>query len=197
MKKWIKQITLNFLLVGFTVFASAEGRLFEVDPGHSTIAFGIRHLVTTVNGRFTDYSGTISYDEKVPARSKVNFVVKTASLTTENAMRDKDLRSANFFDVETYPEAKFLSTQITMLGKKKAKIKGNLTIRGITRGVVFDVDYLGKEKDPMGSLRTGFTAETTLSRKDYGLTWNKVLDSGGLLIGDEVKLKIDVEAIAR
>lgn len=185
------------LLTAVFIHSFAYAKEYDVDPNHSTIGFSIRHLVTTVNGRFTEFTGMVVYDAQLPKNSKVSFAVKTSSITTANDKRDTDLRSPNFFDVEKYPEATFTSTKVMPMGKNKAKVMGNLTIHGVTKPVAFDVEFLGAMKDPWGNQRAGFVATTTLDRKDFGITWNKVLDNGSLFVGNEVSMKIDVEAVEK
>lgn len=196
MSKILQQIRLLLLAIAFAGMAIAvQAKEYVVDPVHSSIGFSIRHLVTNVNGRFTDFKGTIDYDEATPENSSVKFTARISSINTQNEKRDADLRSSNFFDAEKFPEATFVSRKVIMIGKNKAKLIGDLTIHGITKSIVFDVDYLGEAKSPWGDLRAGFSAATTLDRRDFGIVWNKVLDNGGLLVGDEVKLHVDVEAI--
>jgi len=187
----------SILFMAISVLTAAFASDYQVDPGHSTIGFEIRHLFTTVHGRFTDFRGTIHYDKDKPQNSTVNFTVKINSLDTSNAMRDKDLRSPNFFDVDKFPEATFSSTRVVFTGNNQARLIGNLTIHGVTKPVGLDIEFLGEGKDPWGKTRGGFTATTTLSRKDFGIVWNKVMEGGDVLIGDTVNLKIDAEAIEK
>jgi polyisoprenoid-binding protein YceI len=193
-----KQIThpLAVLSLGLAAFvASAQGAVLEVDPAHSSVGFDIKHLVvSTVHGSFTNFSGTIDFDEKEMANTKIDFLVKADSINTANAKRDEHLRSADFFDVAKYPEAKFVSKSVKANGKNKFLLQGDLTMHGITKPVKFDLRSLGKVKDPYGVEKQMFQASTSLSRKEFGLTYNAALESGGMVLGDEVKLVIDVEA---
>jgi len=193
MKKFL--FVLVFSLIPLLSFAADP---ITIDKNHSNIEFSVKHLmISTVKGNFSDYSGTILYDEKNPALNQVNFVVKAQSINTSNAKRDEHLRSADFFDVTKFPEAKFVSTKISSSGNNTYKMEGNLQIKGVTKKVLFDVSYLGKAKDPMGVEKIAFSATTTISRKDFGITYNKVLEAGGVTIGDEVKLNIDIQAIVK
>lgn len=168
---------------------------YVVDKGHSEAAFQIRHLVSKVRGRFTDFTGTIQADPAKPEASSVQFTVKTASIDTANPDRDKDLRSPNFFDVEKLPEMTFKSTKMTAKGKDVYDVTGVLTLHGVAKEITLPVTYTGSAKDPWGNERAGFEASVTINRKDFGITWNKTLDSGGVLLGDEVLVAINIEAI--
>jgi len=174
--------------------STAAADTWVVDKQHSNVNFQIRHLVSKVSGRFTDFQGTIEADSAKPEASSVEFTIKAASIDTSVEARDKDLRSANFFEVEKYPEISFKSTKFVPKGKDQFDVTGKLTIRGVTKDVTLPVSYLGMVKDPWGNEKTGFELGLTLNRKDYGIVWNKALDSGGVLLGDEVTLNITLEA---
>jgi polyisoprenoid-binding protein YceI len=186
-----------FLMAGLAnllpVLASAIE--LEVDPAHSNVGFDIKHLVvSTVHGNFTDFTGAIDLNEKDPALSKVSFTVKTDSISTNNAKRDAHLKSADFFDAQKYPEAKFVSTGLKSKGKDSYVLDGDLTIHGVTKKAQLKLVSLGKVKDPYGVERRMFQASTDIVRKDYGLTYNAALESGGVVIGEIAKLTIDVES---
>ena len=168
---------------------------FKVDKAHSSADFKIRHLMSNVTGRFGDFDATIEIDRGNPAASTVEFTIDAASINTANDNRDKHLRSADFFDVEQYPTIAFKSTKIEPAGKDRYNVTGNLTMRGVTKVVTLPVAFLGFGKDPWGNERAGFEIETTLDRKDYGITWNKALDAGGYLLADDVKVTINLEAV--
>jgi len=172
-------------------------RTFSVDKAHSETAFQVRHLVTRVRGRFNDFEGTIEVDEENPAGSSVEVTIQAASVDTSQPDRDAHLRSADFFSVEQFPTLSFKSTGVAARGSDTYQVTGDLTIHGVTRQVVVPVTFLGFAKDPWGNLRAGFEAELTINRKDYGLTWNAALETGGFLVGDEVKISLSVQAIAK
>lgn len=170
---------------------------YKVDKAHTTVSFKIRHLFTNVAGRFDDFDGVVTFDPAAFADSTVSGTVQVASINTNNEKRDTHLRSADFFDVEKYPTITFKSTKVTDVdeAKKTAKLHGNLTMHGVEKPIVLDVAYLGTGKDPWGNTRGGFTATTQLNRKDFGITWNETLESGGLLLGEEVEVEIDFEGM--
>jgi polyisoprenoid-binding protein YceI len=171
---------------------SAE--VYSIDPGHSEVSFTVRHMVTKVRGRFNDFAGKINMDPKNLAASSVDFHVKTTSIDTAVADRDKHLRTADFFDVEKYPEISFKSDSIKATGKDKYAVTGTLTLHGVSKKVTLPVSFLGQAKDPWGSTRAGFETSTTINRKDYGIVWNKAVDNGGVLLGDDVMVDINIEA---
>ena len=170
-------------------------RTYRIDKAHSEAIFQVRHLVTKVRGRFTDFEGTIEYNEANPDQSSVNFTIQATSVDTAEPDRDKHLRTADFFDVEQFPTITFRSTRITRRGNDTFDVTGQLTMHGVTREVVLPVAHMGKAKDPWGGERIGFEAETTLNRKDYGLNWNAMLEAGGFLVGDEVKVSLEIQAV--
>ncbi len=169
---------------------------WQIDPSHSAIGFSVRHMVVSkTRGRFTKWSGQIRFDAKNPAASSVEVTLDPASIDTADAQRDAHLRSPDFFDVEKYPVATFRSTKVEDRGGDKYRITGDLTIHGVTRPVVLEANYEGSGKDPWGGERAGFLATTNIDRRDFGLEWNKALDTGGLLVGEKVELTLEVEAI--
>ena len=171
-------------------------RTYTIDKAHSETEFQVRHLVTKVRGRFNDFEGTILADEQNPSRSSVKVTIQAASVDTSQPDRDTHLRSADFFSAEQFPTLTFASTAITPLGADKYQVVGDLTIRGVARQVAVPVTFLGKATDPWGNHRVGFEAEFTVNRKDFGLTWNAALETGGFLVGDEVKISVSFQAIA-
>jgi polyisoprenoid-binding protein YceI len=173
---------------------AAAVRTFAIDKTHSEAAFQVRHLVTKVRGRFTDLGGSIAFDEASPAASSVTFTIQAASIDTGTPDRDAHLRSADFFHVEKYPTLTFVSTAIEARGGDEYAVTGDLTMRGVTKRITLPVTFLGKAKDPWGNEKLGFEAETTINRKDYGLTWNAALETGGFLVGDEVKISVSIQA---
>lgn len=169
---------------------------FSIDPAHSEVGFTIRHLVSNVRGRFDEFSGKVNLDPKNLTSSSVDFHIKAASIDTSVADRDKHLRSGDFFDVEKFPEIAFKSESIKTTSKDKYDVIGTLTIHGVSKRVTLPVSYLGQVKDPWGGTRAGFEIMTTLNRKDYGIVWNKALDNGGVMLGDDVKVDINLETKA-
>jgi polyisoprenoid-binding protein YceI len=183
-------ILFTVLLVPTAMFADAT--TWQVDPAHTNVTFEVRHLLTQVPGRFNDFTGTIRHDPENPGSSSVEFTVQAKSIDTRNDRRDNHLRSADFFDVEKFPTLTFKSKKVEGSGNE-LQVTGDLTIHGVTREVTIPVTFLGSMETPMGP-RAGFSTEFALDRKEYGITWNKVLDQGGALLGDEVSIEIDVEA---
>jgi polyisoprenoid-binding protein YceI len=172
-------------------------RTYKIDKSHSEAIFQVRHLVTKVRGRFTDFEGAIEYDEANPSASSVHFTINATSIDTAEPDRDKHLRSADFFEVEKFPQITFRSTSIAKRGSETFDVTGDLTMHGVTKSIVLPVAHLGKAKDPWGNERLGFEAETTLNRKDYGLSWNAALETGGFLVGEEVKISIQIQAVGQ
>jgi polyisoprenoid-binding protein YceI len=175
--------------------ALADAESFKIDPGHSSVGFKVSHILSKVAGRFTKFSGTIALDEKDLSTAKIAVEIDAASVNTDNEGRDKDLRSPNFFDVEKLPKLTFESTAVVPNGAGKATLKGNLTLHGVTKPVDLDVDVLGFAADPWGNYRAAFEARTTINRKDFGMTYSKVLDNGGLLVGESVEITLEIEAV--
>jgi polyisoprenoid-binding protein YceI len=174
---------------------TAHAATWKVDPAHTTVGFRVSHLFTSVHGRFDRFDGTIEFDPDDPKATVVRGTIESASIDTNHEKRDEHLRSADFFDVEKYPTLAFESTGVTDVDGRNGKLAGSLTIRGVTKAVVLDVTFLGRGTDPWGNVRAGFTATLTIDRKDFGLNWNEVLETGGLLVGDEVAIRIDAEGI--
>jgi polyisoprenoid-binding protein YceI len=169
-------------------------RPLEIDRSHSEVAFQVRHLLSKVRGRFTDFAGTIQFDPAHPEASHVHVVIQVASIDTAERDRDAHLRSADFFDVERFPTLTFTSTSVTPRGDNRYDVAGGLTIHGVTRPVTIEGVYLGSAQDPWGNTKSVFEGELTLNRKDYGLTWNAALETGGFLVGDEVKVTLEIQA---
>jgi len=174
---------------------SAEPLKLSIDAQHSSVGFRVRHLFTKVAGQFRAFEGTIDLDKENLAASRVVVTVQVESIDTNVEARDKDLRSARFFDVARHPTLTFTSTGITDVAGGKGRIKGTLTMHGVSREVVLDAEFLGAGKDPWGNERYGFHAETRVNRKDFGMAWNEVVEAGGVLVGDEVEITLDVEAV--
>ena len=169
-------------------------RTLAIDRSHSEVTFQVRHLLSKVRGRFAEFGGTIQFDESEPENSRVDVTIQAASIDTAEGDRDKHLRSADFFDVETYPTLRFVSTSVRPRGGNLYDVEGNLTIHGVTRPVVLAASFLGTAQDPWGNTKFVFEAELTLNRKDFGLTWNAALETGGFLVGDEVRVSLSIQA---
>lgn len=171
---------------------------YTVDPDHTSVGFKIKHLaISSVSGRFTDVKGTFSYDPAKVADAKAEATIAVKSINTEQAKRDEHLRSPDFFNVPQFPDMSFKSTKIIPGADKTFKAQGDLTIHGVTKPVTFDVTYGGETKDMYGNQRAAFEATAKINRKDFGLTWNKALETGGLVVGDDVTIMLEVEGIQK
>jgi polyisoprenoid-binding protein YceI len=181
------------LVIGAPVASLAD--TYVIDKDHTSVTFRIRHLFTKVSGRFDAFEGKVDFDSAKPEQTKVEGTIQTKSINTNVENRDKHLRSDAFFDVEKYPTITFASTKVTDIDPKalSGKLHGNLTIHGVEKPVVLDVQFLGKGKDPWGNEKAGFTATTKVNRKDFGLNWNETVETGGLLVGDDVEIEISAE----
>lgn len=166
---------------------------WQLDPSHSNIEFSAKHMmIATVRGRFEDFTGTVNIDEQDLTNSTAEFTIQATSLNTHNEQRDGHLRGGDFFLAEEYPTITFKTTKITKAGSDY-KVTGDLTIRGVTRSETFDAELNGPGKDPWGNTRYGVEVTGTINRKDYGLNWNVALETGGFLVGDQIKLNIAVQ----
>lgn len=197
-----KSVTLAAILAITAVGAlpalaaeAAETVTYTIDAAHSEASFQVRHLLTKVRGQFAEFDGTIEMNPADPAASSVEFTVKVASIDTDVADRDQHLRSEDFFHVEKYPEITFESTKITKTGDNTYAVTGDLTMRGVTKQITLPVTFLGELVDPWGNTKAGFETAITLNRKDFGISWNKALDQGGFILGDEVEVSIDLEVL--
>ncbi len=170
---------------------------YTVDKAHSDVGFQIRHFASKVRGHFNDYEGTVQADQSKPELSSVVFTIKTTSIDTGNADRDKHLRSADFFDAEKCPEITFKSSKIAPAGEDKYDVTGTLTMRCVSKEVTLPVNLLGIVKDPWGNERASFEVVLKLSRKDYGIKWNKALDAGGFMLSDDVDITINLETVKK
>jgi len=170
-------------------------RTFSIDKAHSEAVFQVRHLITKVRGRFSNFQGTVEFDEDRPELSSVKVSIDAASIDTSEPDRDKHLRSADFFDVDTYPTLTFESTRVRKTGASKFDVTGNLRIHGVTKEITLPVTFVGLAKDPWGKERAGFETEVTINRKDYGLLWNAALETGGFLVGDDVTINLSIQAV--
>lgn len=175
---------------------SATTGTWVIDPTHTVIGFTVRHaMVAKVRGRFNEFSGSFTLDGDNPSASRAELTIQTASFDTQNADRDAHVRSADFLDVENYPTMTFTSTKVEVAGPNTFTVTGDLTIRGTTKSVPVTFELLGISKDPWGGTRIGFEGEGEINRKEYDLTWNVALETGGVLVSENVKLTLDVEAV--
>lgn len=184
-----------FLAITISFIPPSWAATYTVDPDHTTVSFKIKHLFSWVQGTFNTFEGTILYEPGKPESWSASGTIQAESIDTRVAARDKHLRSADFFDIVSFPTLSFKTTKIENATETHATIHGVLTIHGVERPVILDVDILGVEKDPWGNVVAGFAARVTLNRKDFGLTWNQVLETGTLLVGEEVQVTLDISAI--
>ena len=184
-------------IIALSLPVLAGATTWNIDSDHSDVAFKVRHLmVSNVKGSFEKKSGVVTIDEKDITKSKVSVSIDTASVNTNVAKRDEHLRSPDFFDVAKFPTMTFVSRKVAKASKGKLKVTGDLTLHGITREVVLDVDALSKEsKDPWGNIKSGTVATTKINRKDFGLVYNAVLETGGVAVGEEVAITLEIELI--
>jgi polyisoprenoid-binding protein YceI len=198
MKNWISR-TLIVLVVVIAAPLAASADTWQIDPVHTTVGFSVRHMtISTVRGQFDKVAGTITANDNDPATAVIEATIDTASIDTHSPDRDSDLKSANFLDVAKYPTMTFKSKKIEAAGPGKYNVVGDLTLHGVTKEVTLAVEATGAPiKDPWGNMRAGATATTTINRKDFGLTWNKMIEAGGAVVGDAVAVEIDVEAVKK
>lgn len=192
MKRMITPV-LTIISLALPGFALASP--WTIDPDHSNVGFKVRHMmVANVKGNFNKFSGTVDIDDKNINQSKVSVTIDTASINTNVQKRDEHLRSADFFDVAKFPTMTFVSKKVVRVSRDKLRVTGDLTLRGITRQVVLNVDGFSKEsKDPWGHIRRGTSASARINRKDFGLVWNKVLETGGVAVGEDVDIVLEIE----
>lgn len=183
------------LFAALNIAAAAQAGTYKIDPEHSTVMFRVRHLVGHVNGQFDNFSGEFTYDKANPKVWKASATIDATSVDTKVAPRDKHLRSEDFFDVEKYPTLKFVSTKIENVKGDHAKLFGKLTILDVTKTIVLNIEIGGVQKAGDGKEHAGFTATTRINRKDYGLTWNDTIETGGVLVGDDVDITLEIEGI--
>ena len=185
------------LAAALSLQGAAATTTWQIDPNHSAAQFAVRHLgLSTVRGAFTKVTGTASFDDKDVSKSSVDVTIDADSVDTRVAGRDKDLRSDHFFDVAKYPTITFKSRKVEQVSPGKLKVTGDLTIHGVTKEVVLDVDGPSAPiKDPWGNQRTAASASAKINRQDYGVKWNATMDNGGVVVGDDVAITIDVEMI--
>ncbi len=198
MRKMVKHLLMIGVLgvgASLTSFASAEMTKWNLDKDHTTLGFEVVHMVVSkTQGKFTDYSGVVEMDVEKQEFKTIEAVIQTASVTTDHNKRDEHLRSPDFFDVATFPTMTYKMKSYTKSGDQYTAL-GDFTLLGITKEITLVGTFNGSAKDPWGNTRAGFTAEGTINRKDFGMKFSKLLDNGGLMVGDEVKLKLEIEVI--
>jgi polyisoprenoid-binding protein YceI len=194
-----KQMIRTVMLLAASLMfpcASYCGESYRIEPGQSALNFSVRHMVlSTVRGKFTDFSGTLDLEENDLIKSSVSVRINAASITTENAVRDKDLRSANFLDIEKYPEITFISHRVVKQNDGYLLL-GDLNMHGVSKEVSIPFTYNGKVKDLAGKMRVGFEGHVTINRKDWGINYSKLADNGGLVAANEVTIELDIEAMS-
>jgi len=186
-------VVASLLALALPALASAAPVVYKVDPDHSSVGFSIRHFVSNVQGRFKDFDGTVKYDKQNPAASSVEFTAQVASIDTDNKDRDNHLKSPDFFDAAKFPTMTFTSSSVKAKDANTLDVTGNLTIHGVTKTVTIPVSVLGTVA-AQGREKAGFESNFTIDRKDYGVQWNRVLDTGGTMLGNDVKIVVSVEA---
>jgi polyisoprenoid-binding protein YceI len=198
MKSWISKTAVAIaIVIALPVLAHAD--TWQIDPAHTNVEFSVRHMIISkVKGIFNKTSGTITINSNDPTSAKIDATIDAASINTRVDKRDAHLKSPAFLDVDKYPTITFISTKVEAAGPGKWKVTGDLTLHGVTKPVELDVEGTGTPiTDPMGNTRAGASATTKINRKDFGLTWNQPLETGGVMVGDEVAISIDVEAIKK
>ena len=198
MKTWMSKVVVA---IAFTLAAPvlAHADTWQIDPMHTSVEFTVRHMmISNIKGVFEKTSGTVTVEGSDPTSAKIDATIDASSIDTRVDRRDEDLKSPNFLDVAKYPTITFKSTKVEAAGEGKWKVTGDLTLHGVTKSVVLEVESSGASiKDPFGNTRAGASATTKINRKDFGLTYNKTLETGGVMVGDEVAISIDVEAIKK
>jgi polyisoprenoid-binding protein YceI len=198
MRKTLAVLPIALLAVALpaaaAVPAAATGT-WNVDKVHSETGFQVRHLMSKVRGSFGDFAGRIQIDTAKPEASSVEFTIKVASIDTKEPKRDGHLKSPDFFDAEKFPEIRFVSKKVAPKSDTTYDVTGDLTMHGVTKQITLPVTFLGLAKDPWGNDRVGFETAITLNRQDYGVKWNQTLDQGGLMVGDDVTISINIEAV--
>jgi len=194
-----RAISVTAFAAALSLPAGAATSTWQIDPNHSAAQFAVRHLaISTVRGAFTKVSGTVQFDDKDISKSSVEVTIDAASVDTRVPDRDKDLRSDHFFEVEKYPTLTFKSTKVEQVEAGKLKVTGDLTIHGVTKQVVLDVEGpTALVKDPWGNQRAAANATTKINRQDFGVKWNAKMDNGGWVVGDDVAITIDVELVQK
>lgn len=192
----MKKLFLFLAAFSFLAVTSVRAEVYEFDKAHSQVGFAVRHILSPVHGEFKDYDGTITFDPKNPEASKINVTIQVASISTNNDKRDAHLKSADFFDAAKYPTITFKSIKITSAGNNKYTVEGALTMHGMIKPAVLNVDYGGSDV-MMGAPIAGFSATAKIDRRDFGLTWNKTLESGNVMVGNDVTITLDIALMSK
>lgn len=194
----MSRLLFGFVLMGSIFAASAQAEMvtYTVDKSHSTVGFKIRHLLSRTSGQFHDYDGTIKIDPEKRDGVEITGEIRVASIDTNEEDRDKHLLNEDFFDVAKYPTITFKASKLTDVNadRTKGKLEGEMTMHGVTKPIVLDVSWFGTVTDPWGNKKAGFSGSTTVNRKDFGIVWNKALDAGGVVLGEDVEVLIEIEA---
>ncbi len=193
--RFLKPFASAAVLTLLLIAPSAQAAAFKVDVDHSAVTFKVKHLFSWVQGKFSKFDGAIEYEQGKPETWSAQGSIEIASIDTGVEKRDTHLKSKDFFDAEAFPKITFKTGKVEVISDNKAKVEGLLTMHGIEKPVVLDVDILGVAKDPWGNVAAGFSATTKINRKDFGINWNQTLDNGGLLVGEEVLITLDVAGI--
>jgi len=180
-----------------TPITGQDTQTFAIDTDHSDVGFSVRHMLSRTRGRFARFSGQIELDREHPERSSIVFEVDPASIDTRQPDRDTHLKSGDFFDVERFPVVRFTSHSMTKIGTDRFRVGGTLELRGILKPMELEVTFHGVAKDPWGAERAGFSTQAVINRKEFGMVWNAALDNGGLILGDDVTLAIDLETVRK
>ena len=192
----MRKTILSVLAVALLLTASVSAQSWQVDLAHSSVGFSVSHLVISkTTGTFNEFEGKVNFDGENLSKGSVEFTIKVASLDTDDEKRDGHLKTADFFDVEKYPNMAFKSKSITDAQDGKFKITGELTIKDVTKEVTFDCEYRGTVKDPWGGTRAGFSAGTTINRQDFNIAFSKLLEAGGLMVGNDVAISLEIELV--
>ena len=193
----MSQKFLASLLLFGSLTASAQAATYTVDPDHSSVSFKVKHLFSNVKGQFKKFEGTVEYEPAKPETWKASGTVDVATIDTNEDKRDKHLQSPDFFDVGKNPKIEFKSTGVKDAAALGARLEGLLKMHGVEKPIVLDVTVNGVGKDPWGNVRAAFSATTKINRKDFGMNWNQALDNGGILVGEDVEISLEIEAIQK
>ncbi|MCK5362656.1 MAG: YceI family protein [Gammaproteobacteria bacterium] len=192
----MKRTVLLAVLALLTLSVAAEAANYTIDKTHSAVTFKVKHMmVSNVRGAFTDFEGSFSFDADAPENSSAQVDIQVASVNTADEKRDEHLRSPEFFDAATHPVMSFKSTKLVSDGDNEYTLYGDLTLHGVTRPVELELEFIGTVNDPWGNVRSGFEAEGEINRKDFDINFSKTLDGGGLMVGDKVKIELEIEGI--